>query len=370
MAASGHRRSGGQAGNEELLGALEGFEGKVARKVVVCLPDLFLDQIVTAPRWADLQKQLTSATLRGGGRIRTGGERLVVGGNAFNAARALARLGVPSRFAGLTSKAALDFARRETAGEAIDFSLVKVGGRASLTVAIEMGEERTNVQLNDPGSLDGLRLPDLGSEIGAALSSAAAVHIANWGQNIQAGTALVVEALRAAKSGGALTFLDPSDLWGREKDTLELIRAAPAHKDLDYVLVNEAELRELSRVLLLNAGGTSPCAHDDVEGQGREFTKRVEAGLALHTARHCQSWRKGRSEGAVNGRGEKPVRTTGAGDVWNAAFIAGTLAGLAPQVRLEFAQAAAHRFVTTVGPPPSLDEVRSALSAGLPAAPP
>lgn len=329
---------------------------------MLCLPDLYVDQLVALPKWGELQKQLTSANIRGGGRIRSAGQRLVVGGNAFNTARALSRIGVSARFAGLTSKGALDFAERETTGESIDLSLVRTGGRASHTVALELGDERTNVQLNDPGSLDGLRLADLGEAARAAFKTAAAVHVANWGQNLAAGTAFVAETLRAAKEAGALTFLDPSDLWGREKDTLELIRQAPSSKDLDYALVNESELRELARVLLLNSGGTSPCAHDDIEGQGREFTKRVEAGLAVHTARLAQSWRKGKSEGAVEGAPAAPLRTTGAGDVWNAGFIAAALAGLAPQVRLEFAQALSRRFVTTTGRAPTLDDLREGLA--------
>src|SRR5206468_773682 len=114
---------------------------------------------------------------------------------------------------------------------------------------------------------------------------------------------------------------------------------------------------------LLNAGGTSPCAHDDVEGQGREFTKRVEAGLAVHTHKRAHSWRKGKSEGAVEGAQAAPLRTTGAGDVWNAGFIAATLGGLAPQVRLEFAEACARRFVTTGSGVPTVADVRAMLRA-------
>lgn len=351
---------GGWTISEALTKALEGFEKRVADKVVLCLPDLYLDQLVTLPRWADTQKHLASAALRGGGRIRSGGQRLVIGGNALNTARALAALGLRARFAARTSKAALEFAKQETAGSGLDLSLVAVDGEASLTVALEMGGERTNVQFNDAGSLEGLQFGDLGEAVAHAFPGAAAVHIANWGQNIAGGTAFVGQAAHLAKKSGALTFLDPSDLWGREKDTLELIRQVQGSKELDWFLVNEAELRELSRVLLLNAGGTSPCAHDDMEGQGREFTKRVPAGLAAHTPRRCQSWRAGRSEGVSADEPAGPLRTTGAGDVWNAAFIGGTLAGMDPQVRLEFAQRTARIFVTSKGPPPSLGAIRLA----------
>lgn len=351
------------AASDVLLGAIEAVERGARGKVVLCMPDLFVDHLVTLPRWGEFQKQLASANLRGGGRVRSAGQRLVVGGNAFNTARALSRLGLAARFAGLTSQGALEFAKRETALDGarppLDLSLVRTGGRASHTVALELGEERTNVQLNDPGSLDGLRLEDLGGEAREALGRADAVHLANWGQNARGGTALAAETLAAAKAAGALTFFDPSDLWGREKDTLELLRTVPASKDLDWLLVNEAELRELSRVLLLNAGGTSPCAHDDTEGQGREFTKRVESALAVHTAGAALAFRKGKPEGEARTAPLVPSRTTGAGDVWNAAFIAATLGGVPPQVRLEFAQAAARHFVTTTGPPPCLDDLRA-----------
>src|SRR5258705_9133223 len=110
-------RLGGRPMTQALLSALDGLERKLTGKVVLCLPDLYIDQLVSLPRWGEVQKQLTSATLRGGGRIRSAGERLVAGGNAFNTARALARLGVAARFAGLTSKGALEFAERETTGE-------------------------------------------------------------------------------------------------------------------------------------------------------------------------------------------------------------------------------------------------------------
>ncbi len=346
----------------DVVKAIEGLEAKLAGKVALCLPDLYLDELVSVPKWGDLQKQLASATLRGGGRIRSAGQRLVVGGNAFNAARGLARLGVHTRFAGVTSQGALDFAARETAGEGIDLRHLRTGGHASLTVALEMGPDRTNVQLNDPGSIDGLRLADLTQSGADAFHGAHAVHVANWGQNLKAGTAFVEEVLAAARKAGAVTTFDPSDLWGREKDTLEMLHRVAERKDLDYFLVNEAELRELARVLLLNAGGTSPCAHDDLEGQGREFTKRVEAGLAVHTHKRAESWRKGRSEGAVAGTAAAPLRTTGAGDIWNAGFIAATLGGLAPQVRLEFATACARRFVTTPTGVPSVTDVRAMLS--------
>lgn len=346
--------------SQTLLNALDALEKGTAGKTVVCLPDLFIDHIVTMPKWGDTQKLFTSAVLRGGGNIRGMTQRLVAGGNAFNTARALAGLGVAVRFCALTSRSALDFLEHETRGESIDFSLVGTTGAASKTVAMELGAERVNVMLNDPGSLEGLRVSDLGADLPHALRSASAVHIANWGQNQSNGTPFVTEVLGMAKEGKALTFLDPSDVWGREKDVLEFIGKVAGGGQLDYLLVNESELREVARVLLLNAGGTSPCAHGDIDGQGTELSRRTKVAVGAHTQSRSQLFRKGKTEGLVETPVIAPTRTTGAGDAWNAGFIAGTLAGIAPTGVLELAAATARHFVTHAGLPPSPDDLRQA----------
>jgi sugar/nucleoside kinase (ribokinase family) len=347
-----------------LLLSLDGIEHKLHGRSVLCLPDLFLDHIVALPKWGEIQRPITAAFLRGGGAFRGGAQRLTSGGNAFNTARALARLGVPARFVGVTSREAFEFAQRETSGEPLDLSLVQQTGTTSMTVAMEFGPERVNVMVNDPGSLDGLRVEDLGPGLGNALHGAAAVHVANWAQNRTAGTPFVTEILRMAKREGALTFLDPADLTNREPDVLEFIHKVPQGEHLDWMLVNESELRELARVLLLHESTTSPCAHDDTEGQGKEFTKRVRSGLAAHTLKTSQSFRGGKAEGAAPVTLLAPARQTGAGDVWNAGFIAGVLGGLAPKERLELGNTVARLFVGgAAGAPPTLAEVRKALSA-------
>jgi sugar/nucleoside kinase (ribokinase family) len=291
-------------------------------------------------------------------------QRMEAGGNAFNTARALARLGVHVQFSALTSRTALDFATKETAGEPIDLHLVRTSGKTAKTVSIEFGPERVNVMLNDPGSLEGLQAADLGEELASALSKANAVHIANWGQNQTNGTAFALEVLRTAKKAGAQTFLDPSDVWGREQAVLDFIGKIPSGTDLDFLLVNESELRELARVLLLHAGGTSPCAHDDVDGQGTEFTKRTKAAVAAHTPRRSQLFRQGKSLAMLETPVLTPTRTTGAGDVWNAGFIAGTVAGLSPRESLELAAAAGRHYVTHTGRAPTIAELRGSLATG------
>jgi len=161
-----------------------------------------------------------------------------------------------------------------------------------------------------------------------------------------------------------MTFLDPSDLTNREADVLEFIHSVVQGGNLDWILVNESEMRELARVLLLHDSTTSPCAHDDTEAQGREFSKRAKGGVASHTLRAAWSFQKGKVEAQAAVDVATPARTTGAGDVWNAGFIAGTLAGLGAVDRLHLANAVARLFVTRpAGPPPTLSEIRAALAA-------
>lgn len=347
-----------------LLAALKDAESTLAKKRAVALPDLFIDHIVSLPKWGDTQKQVAATVLRGGGNIRGGTQELAAGGNAFNAARALSRLGVATRFVGHTSRAAMDFAATSTHGERVDATLVRLDGRTSMTASLELGSERTNVMFNDPGSLEGLTAGDLAPGAKEAVGEADAVLLANWAGNRAQGTAFAKEVLAWARAGGAATFLDPSDVWGREADVLTMLREVAKGEHLDWLLVNEPELREVSRVLLLNDTNESPCAHDDFEGQARELSRHVRAAVASHRRQGAQSHRLGAMEAELAWTPLDPLRMTGAGDTWNAGFIAGALLGLQPIDRLQLAHAVARVFVAqAAGPPPTLAEVRQYLSS-------
>jgi sugar/nucleoside kinase (ribokinase family) len=352
----------GLADRASLLAALKGAEGALGKQRAVALPDLFIDHIVSLPKWGETQKQVAATVLRGGGNIRGGVQHLAAGGNAFNAARALSRLGVATKFVGHTSRSAVDFAASSTHGERVDSTLVRIDGRTSMTASLEMGTERSNVMFNDPGSLEGLTAADLAPGAREAVGNADAVLVANWAGNRAQGTEFAKEVLAWAKGGGAATFLDPSDAWGRDQDVLRLAREVCKGEHLDWLLVNEPELREVSRVYILNDTGESPCAHDDFEGQARELTRHLRCAVASHRRQGSQSHRSGAKEAALEWTAIEPQRMTGAGDVWNAGFIAGVLLGLSPVDRLQLAHATARVYVSrAAGPPPTLAEVRQYL---------
>lgn len=367
---SGAGRRGGEespltdsvADRASLLAGLKDAEDALTKKRAVALPDLFIDHIVSLPKWGDTQRQVAATVIRGGGNIRGGVQHLAAGGNAFNAARALSRLGVPTKFLGRTSRSAMDFAANSTHGERVDSSLVQLDGETAMTASMEMGTERTNVMFNDPGSLEGLTAKDLGDGAKAAVEGAHAVLVANWAGNRGEGTAFVKEVLGWAKAGEAKTFLDPSDVWGREGDVLQMLREVAKGGMLDWLLVNEPELREVSRVLLLNDTNESPCSHDDFEGQARELSRHIKAAVASHRRQESQSHRAGAKEASLEWPPIDPQRMTGAGDAWNAGFIVGVLLDLEPVDRLQLAHAVGRVYVSrAAGPPPTLAEVRQYL---------
>ncbi len=350
------------ADRASLLAGLKDAEGTLTKKRAVALPDIFIDHILTMPKWGDTQRQVAATVLRGGGNLRGVPQHLAAGGNAFNTARALARLGVPTRFLGRTSRSAMEFATSSTHGERVDTTLARLDGETSMTASFEMGAERVNVMFNDPGSLDGLTAADLGEAARSAVQGAHAVLVANWAGNRSNGTAFAKEVLAWAKEGEAVTFLDPSDVWGREQDVLQLLKDVAKGEHLDWILVNEPELREVSRVYLLNETSTSPCSHDDFEGQAKELSRHLRAAIASHRRGGSQSHRSGNLEAALEWAPIEPQRTTGAGDAWNAGFIAGALLGLPPVDRLQLAHAVARVFIARkAGPPPTLAEVRQYL---------
>ena len=196
------------------------------------------------------------------------------------------------------------------------------------------------------------------------LRSARHVHASSFflQRGLQAG---LPDLLRTARGAGATTSLDTG--WA---PAWEWASVRPALSDLDYLLPNEAECAQLAAALGPAAG------HAD----GDEVTSALRAAQVLRRLGPAIAVKLG-AAGAlavapggatrVQGREVAPVDTTGAGDCFNAGFIAGVLDGSTTTEALKRAVASGSVAVTGWGGTGRLATRAEALGAAgqLPAQP-
>jgi len=247
------------------------------------------------------------------------------GGAASNFAVAAARLGAHAILLGCVGldeegEWLLDRLR----GSGVDVSMVsRVSAPTGVAlVVVDAGGERTMVVHRGANAL----LPQVLRE--RPLPPADWVHAASVPPDLAA------EVFASAKRAGAITSYDPGGTVAR----LGFEGLRSALELTDVLLVNEAEARALAGPR--GVGGLAP-------------TVVVKLG-----ARGAVAWVGGREYGAEGFRVEV-VDTTGAGDVFDAAFALGVLRGLSPGEALTFANACAALKITRVGgqASPSLEEV-------------
>jgi ribokinase len=176
---------------------------------------------------------------------------------------------------------------------------------------------------------------------GGALSSARHVHASSFflQRGLQAGLPAL---LRTARGAGATTSLDTG--WAPDG---EWASVRPALGDLDFLLPNAAECAQLAVALGLAPGPS-----------GGNGTSALPAARALHRLGPAVAVKLG-ADGAVavapdggtrvRGRSVTPVDTTGAGDCFNAGFIAGVLDGSTTTEALKRAVASGSFAVTGWG---------------------
>jgi sugar/nucleoside kinase (ribokinase family) len=268
-------------------------------------PDLILAGDVV-PRFGQVEQVLEEAVL-------------TVGGSGAITACGAARLGLRVAFCAVVGDDVFGtFMRQELAsrGVAVDGITVLTGSKTGLTVVLSRTEDRASLTL--PGTIasleEGMILPDL-------LASARHVHVSQY---------FMQDALRPglpgvlgqARSGGATTSLDPnwdpSETWDAGlRELLPLV---------DVFLPNAAEVAAI-------AGLSEP----------------REAAASLAEASGLVVVKEG-AEGSFAVRGSETIEapaveiaqvvdTTGAGDSFDAGFLAAYLAGEDVQRSLHIANA-------------------------------
>ncbi|MGV9393509.1 carbohydrate kinase family protein [Streptomyces olivaceus] len=244
---------------------------------------------------------------------------LTLGGSAAIMACGAARLGLRVAFAGrVGDDDAGRYIRAALDSHGVDTGALHTDPRlpTPLTVVLTQGEDRAIVTA--PGTLPATTAADVPAGL---LASVRHVHAASYFL-LPALAASLPELLATARAHGATTSLDtnddPSGRW--EPPGLDAVLA-----HTDYLLPNAAEARQLAG--LDGAGLVESAAA--LAGRGPTVVVKNGAEGAL-----CHN---GDTLVTTPGIPARPVDTVGAGDSFDAGFVAALLAGLALPEALELA---------------------------------
>ncbi|MER6321866.1 carbohydrate kinase family protein [Streptomyces coelicoflavus] len=247
------------------------------------------------------------------------GGALTLGGSAAIMACGAARLGLRVAFAGrVGDDDAGRYVRDTLDAHGVDTSALLVDPRlpTPLTVVLTQGDDRAIVTA--PGTLPATTAADVPAEL---LSTARHVHAASYFL-LPGLAAALPELLGTARAHGATTSLDTNDDPAGRWDPAGLDAVLP---HTDYLLPNAAEARQLAG---LGTPDLGECAAV-LAGRGPTVVVKNGAEGAL-----CHD---GRTLLTTSGVPARPVDTVGAGDSFDAGFVAALLAGLALPEALELA---------------------------------
>jgi len=333
---------------EEILSFLK---EKSEKFNVVVMPDFFLDRIITL-KW-NLEKfseNLKLTAEKKGGCIDEIEQTELRGGNAINTASALAALNVKVTPITCTNKLGLQLLKFYFKPYKIDFSHTKIFDKPSLTTAIEFKTEngKTNAMLRNVGALTNFGPQHLNAEDFEAIENADYVCLFNWAATKKFGTKLALTIFNHVKvRGKGKTYYDTADPTPNNKKIAELVQKILKSHFLDILSVNEneafcyatqldANIRKLKEKLQFEE-----LAKKSAKTLSAHFSARVD----LHTTSFSATFTR-KTETIVPIFKVPVLRTTGAGDAWNAGNILGDAAGLSDAGRLTLANAVAAFYIS------------------------
>lgn len=319
---------------------------------VVVMPDFFLDRLVSLRFSVEaFCGDLRAAAKRKGGSIDGIGQTDMRGGNAVNTASALAGLGASVTPIVCTSKLGLQLLKLHLGSMKLNLSHVKIHDRPSITTAVEFPAEteRLNVMLRDVGALAHFGPENLNRMDWEAVEGADCVCVFNWAGTRYFGTELAGTVFRHVKAKGkGKTYIDTADPSTNATKIPELIEKVLQSGCVDVLSVNENE-----------AACYASRLDDELNGllkdlRLEEFAKKAASILAsflsarvdLHATNYSATFAKG-MESDVPAFAVPVLRTTGAGDAWNAGNILGDAGGLSDEGRLTLANAVAAYYISS-----------------------
>jgi len=327
------------------------------------MPDFFIDRFVTYPSEVEqFSLAVAEVAARKGGNIHGIRQTELRGGNAANTAAALATLGAKVYPIITTSPLGLHLLKFYLEPLGADLSYVKADGEVSLTTALELAHkgERVNVMMGDLGSLTSFGPEKLTEEDFKILQDADYVCVFNWTCTVRGGTELAERVFRYVKERGkGKTYFDTGDPNPNKENIPKLLRKVLTKKLVDIFGVNENEAFSYSSHFSQKVKGLKRKLehHELAKECARVLAKRISARVDLHTSALAGSFFKD-NEVVVPAFSVSALRSTGAGDAWNAGNIFADAIGLPDSCRLTMANAVAAYYISSpVAEHPSLSKL-------------
>ncbi len=319
---------------------------------VVVMPDLFIDRFINYQGdMREFSAELAKVVERRGGNIHGVKQMELRGGNAANTASALAALGVKVHPIITTGPLGFQLLEFYLSPLGIDLYHVKINGETALTTAFELAhkKERVNIMMGDLGSLPNFGPKNLTESDFELIQEAEYVCVFNWASTRRWGTKLAETVFRHVKEDGkGTTYCDTGDPTPSKEKIPRLIRKVLGTRLLDVLSVNENEAFQYASQLDSNVKRLrNRLNHYDAAKEcARILAKHFPARIDLHTAAFAGSFTND-NEVIVPAFTVSPLRSTGAGDAWNAGNIYGDALKLPDSCRLTLANAVAAFYVSS-----------------------
>lgn len=316
------------------------------------MPDFFIDRFVTySGEIEQFSAAVSDVASRRGGNIHGVKQTELRGGNAANTAAALAKLGAKVYPIITTSALGYYMLKFYLQPLGVDLSHVKINGEVALTTALELSYrgERVNVMMGDLGSLPNFGPDKLTEEDWQLLREADYVCVFNWASTYQLGTELAERVFRHVKEKGkAKTYCDTGDPSPNRQAIPKLIQKVFLSGLVDIISVNENEAFLYASQLNIELEHLrNKLEHSELAKEcARTLVKSLPTRVDIHTAHFAGSFFK-ENEVLVPNFSVSALRTTGAGDSWNAGNILGNALNLPDSCRLTLANAVAAYYISS-----------------------
>ncbi len=321
---------------------------------VVVMPDFFLDRFVIYPGDVEtFSKSVAEVAERLGGNIHGVKQTELRGGNAANTAAALATLGAKVYPIITTTPLGYNMLKFYLDPLGVDLSYVRTDGENALTTAFELiyHGEHVNLMMGDLGSLPNFGPQSLTEKDFQLLQDADYVCVFNWAATSRWGTELAEKVFYYVKDKGkGKTYLDTGDPTPNKKKIPKLIRRVLTKNLIDALGVNENEAEAYAgHFNPKTKRAQKPGQHELAKENARTLAKHFSTRVDLHTSLFAGSFTKD-DETIVPTFKVSVMRSTGAGDAWNAGNIFGDAHSLPDSCRLTLANAVAAYYVSRPAP--------------------